>query len=132
MIKVIIAGSRTFNDYKLLAITCDFMLQNQTQVEIVSGGAKGADKLGELYAEENMYDMKRFEPDWSSNGVAAGYMRNKEMAFYADALIVFWDGYSKGSKHMIDIAKSAGLKVKVCEYKRNDKKGVSRDHIRGI
>ena len=116
MIKVIIAGSRTFSDYQLLAITCDFMLQNQDKVEIVSGGAKGADKLGELYAEENGYDMKRFEPDWSTNGVAAGYMRNKEMASYADALIVFWDGYSKGSKHMIDIAKSAGIKVKVCNY----------------
>ena len=116
MIKVIIAGSRTFSDYRLLATVCDHMLKNHEEVEIVSGGANGADKLGELYAEERGYEFRQFIPNWGRDGNAAGYMRNKLMALYADAVIVFWDGQSKGSGHMIDLARGRGLKVKVCNY----------------
>lgn len=116
MIKVIIAGSRGFNNYELLAKTCDHMLQNHEQVEIVSGGAPGADKLGELYAEQYRYDTKQIKADWATHGNAAGPIRNKEMASYGDALIAFWDGSSKGTLNMIQVAKSAGLKVRVCEY----------------
>ena len=116
MIKVIIAGSRTFSDYKLLATVCDHMLQNQEHVEIVSGKAKGADKLGELYAEDKGYEVKPFKAHWSQFGDAAGPIRNKAMAEYADALICFWDGQSKGSLNMIQVARSAGIMVKVCEY----------------
>lgn len=116
MIKVIIAGSRTFGDYGLLARVCDHMLQNQSEVEIVSGMAKGADKLGELYAEEKGYEVKDFYAHWSQYGDAAGPIRNKEMAGYADALIAFWNGSSRGTMHMIQIARSVGLKIKVCEY----------------
>jgi len=116
MIKVIIAGSRGFSDYELLARTCDHMLQNHSEIQVVSGGAKGADKLGELYAEEHGYEVNQFLADWSNLGNAAGYIRNKAMAEYADALIAFWDGESKGTWHMATIAFNAGLKMKVCEY----------------
>lgn len=118
MIKVIIAGSRTFSDYSLLATVCDHMLQNQDEVEIVSGGAKGADKLGELYAEERGYEVEEFPAFWSQFGASAGYMRNKQMAEYADALIAFWNGDTvrSGTYNMICTARSAGLKIKVCEY----------------
>lgn len=116
MIKVIIAGSRGFNDYQLLAKTCDHILQNQEDVEIVSGGARGADKLGELYAEQCGYDIRRFIPDWGGLGNSAGFLRNQQMASYADALIAFWDKSSQGTWHMITIAHNAGLKLKVCEY----------------
>jgi len=116
MIRVMIAGSRTFNDYKLLATTCDHMLQNHSDVEIVSGGAHGADKLGELYAEERGYEFRQFLPNWGRDGNAAGYMRNKLMVLYSDALIAFHDGESKGTGHTIDLAKGRGLKVKVCNY----------------
>jgi len=116
MFKVIIAGSRRFRDYNRLRMVCDYMLQNQKEIEIVSGTALGADKLGEKYAEERGYQIKRFVPDWSKYGRSGGYLRNKQMAEYADALIVFWDGKSKGSKHMIDIATEYGLKIKVCLF----------------
>ena len=119
MIKVIIAGSRTFNDYELLAKVCDHMLCNQDEVEIVSGKEpKGADKLGELYAEEKGYRITDFPAYWGEFGNAAGPMRNKQMAEYADALIAFWNGdtIKSGTYNMIQIAKSMELKVKVCEY----------------
>ena len=119
MIKVIIAGSRNFSDYGLLAKTCDHMLQNQEDVEIVSGKEpKGADKLGELYAEEKGYHIEEFKAHWSQFGDAAGPIRNKQMAEYADALICFWDGdtVKSGTYNMIQQARFAGLKIKVCEY----------------
>ena len=93
--KVIIAGGRTFNDYDLLCKFCNKALSLQTEIEIVSGTANGADKLGEKYANENGYSIKQFPADWDKYGKSAGYIRNEEMAKYADALIAFWDGKSK-------------------------------------
>jgi hypothetical protein len=115
MIKVIIAGGRTFNDYNLLCQICDKALSLQSEIEIVSGTANGADKLGEKYAEKKGYTIKRFPANWNM-GRSAGYKRNEEMAQYADALIAFWDGKSKGTKHMIDLANKYRLKIKVIIY----------------
>lgn len=115
--KIIIAGSRGFNDYELLKSTCDKILINQKDIEIVSGGAKGADALGERYAKERGYGIKLFLADWSL-GRKAGYLRNIKMSEYADALIAFWDGQSRGTKHMIDIANEKGLKVRTIKYKK--------------
>jgi len=112
-VKVIIAGSRNFMDYKTLCNVCDYMLQNQNEIEIVSGTAKGADELGERYAKDKGYGVKQFPADWDKYGKSAGYKRNEEMAKYADALIAFWDGHSKGTGHMIDLAKKHEIKVKV-------------------
>lgn len=114
--KVIIAGGRSFSDYNLLREVCDHMLQNQIEVEIVSGKARGADALGEKYAKEKGYTIKEFPADWEKYKKAAGYIRNKEMAKYADAAIVFWDGNSKGSKHMIELSQEYNLKIKVVNY----------------
>jgi hypothetical protein len=110
--RVIIAGSRDFKDYDTLCEICDFMLKNKLDVEIVSGTAKGADQLGEKYANERGYKLKKFPADWSL-GKSAGYIRNELMAKNADALIAFWDGKSKGTNHMINIAKKNNLKTKI-------------------
>lgn len=114
--RVIIAGSRGFSDYVYLYRVCSQILSKQKDIEIVSGGADGADKLGELFARDRGFRLKIFPADWVNLGKRAGYARNVEMAEYADALIAFWDGQSKGTKHMIDIAKRKGLKIRVLEY----------------
>jgi hypothetical protein len=114
--KIIIAGGRAFNDYNLLCQKCDKLLSLQVEIEIVSGTANGADKLGERYANKKGYPVKKFPANWEKYGKSAGYKRNEEMAKYADALIAFWDGKSKGTKHMIDLAKRYDLKVKVVTY----------------
>lgn len=113
---VIIAGGRDFKDYNLLKETCAKALANKSKIEIVSGTAEGADKLGEQYALLRGFQIKRFPADWKVYGKAAGYKRNEEMALYADALIAFWDGKSRGTAHMINLAKEHGLKVKVVKY----------------
>lgn len=114
--KVIIAGSRTFDNYELLCQKCDRLLSLRPEVEIVSGTAKGADLLGEQYARERGYPIKQFPADWNQYGKSAGYKRNQQMAEYADGLIAFWDGKSKGTKHMIDLARTNNLKVKIVYY----------------
>ena len=114
--KVIIAGSRGFNNYEQLKHVCNYMLRNKENIQIVSGGARGADKLGERYANYYGYSIKQFIPDWDKFGKSAGYIRNSEMADYADALIAFWDGQSKGTEHMINLAKQGNLKVKISYY----------------
>lgn len=118
MIKVIIAGTRDFNDYALLKKDVDYFLQdfNPSKIEIVSGNARGADKLGERYAKEHNLPVKLFPANWDKYGKRAGYLRNQEMANYSDMLIAFWDEKSKGTKHMIDIAKKQGLTVIVVGY----------------
>lgn len=114
--KVIIAGSRNFNDYKKLCKICDHLLQFQSEIEIVSGTAKGADRLGEQYAKERGYAIKQFPADWNNYGKAAGPKRNQQMAEYADALVAFWDGKSRGTKNMIELANEANLKIRVFKY----------------
>lgn len=110
--RVIIAGSRSFNDYsRLISAIKDSELHI---TEIVSGGAKGADKLGEEWADMYHIPIKQFIPDWYNLGKAAGMIRNKEMAEYGDSAIVFWDGQSKGSKNMIEQMQNLGKPVLVC------------------
>jgi len=114
--KIIIAGSRDFNDYEMLREKSSHLIQNLESVEIVSGTANGADKLGERFAKEFSLPLKQFPAKWSEYGKSAGYKRNEEMAQYADALIAFWNGNSKGTKHMIDLAEKYNLKIRIIKY----------------
>jgi hypothetical protein len=116
--RLIIAGGRGFSDYALLQKKVDVMLSAKRfshHIEIVSGKAKGADTLGEQYAKANGFAVKDFPANWSK-GKSAGFERNKEMAEYADACICFWDGRSKGTKHMIDLANAQNIPVRIIPY----------------
>lgn len=119
--KVIIAGSRDFDDYKALCSYADKMLSQKAQdgpIVIVSGGCEGADLLGERYARERGHRIEPHGAEWKKYGRYAGPKRNKEMALCSHALIAFWDGKSKGTKNMIDEARAAGLPVRVYQYKK--------------
>lgn len=116
MFKLIVAGSRDFNDYAFLKQKLEYLLQNvNDEIEIVSGKAKGADSLGEQFAKEKGYKIKEFPADWNKHGKAAGPIRNGEMGRYGDACVVFWKNRSRGSQNMIDVAKLNNLNVRVYE-----------------
>lgn len=116
MIKVVVAGSRSFNDYDLLKTSLDLFLQHYDSVTIISGHAYGADKLGERYASQKGYEVELFIPNWDLYGKRAGYLRNEDMAKNGDVLVAFWDGKSKGTQHMINLAKKHELKIWVVNY----------------
>ena len=117
MFKVIVAGGRDFINYELLKTKLDKILSNiSDEIIIVSGKARGADSLGERYARENNYKIAEFPAQWDKFGKRAGYIRNEEMAKYADACVCFWDYQSKGTKHMINLAKAYSLKLRGVKY----------------
>lgn len=107
--KTIIAGSRGVTRLDQVVIATRDSGFDIT--EVVSGGARGVDKLGETWARETSKMMRRFPAEWDRYGKSAGYRRNEVMADYAEALVAIWDGKSRGTKHMIDIAKREGLQV---------------------
>lgn len=116
--RIIIAGGRNFKDYELLKHECDKIIStyNIKNPEIISGNAKGADLLGEKYADENNLTVHHFLPNWFKYGRSAGIRRNKQMAENSDMLIAFWDGKSKGTKNMINQAELVGLIIHVVEF----------------
>lgn len=116
--KLIIAGSRTFNDYALLTKSvAEFLCElNDPFPTIVSGTASGADKLGEKYAKERGLNLICMPADWNTHGKSAGYKRNEAMALISGACIVFWDGTSRGTQHMINLANEYYLKLKIIKY----------------
>ena len=99
--KLIIAGSRTLKDTGLIDAAVDHYHLWDKISEIVSGGARGIDQAAIEYASEANSPCKVFPADWEQYGKSAGYIRNVEMATYADALLAIWDGHSKGTLHMI-------------------------------
>ena len=125
--KLIVAGTRSFNDYELLSsiLAALFMKRRCWTIdwneEIVSGGAPGADTLAVRYATEADMPFKVFPADWKKYGRSAGPRRNRQMAEYADAAIVFWDGKSRGTQNMIQQMRKLGKPVEVVIYPKGDR-----------
>jgi len=118
--RVVVAGGRHFSDFTKLTLALDSALAAKKlthNIVIVSGKARGADSLGEKYAKLRGYDVHEYPADWDKFGKSAGYKRNKQMASNSDASVVFWDGKSVGTKHMINLTKQVGNPIKVCYYK---------------
>ena len=118
MFKLIVAGSRSFADFDRLSADLDYLLSKKSpdEVEIVSGGAAGADALAERYARARGLAFRAFPADWRRWGKFAGPIRNRQMADYGSAAVVYWDGRSRGSADMISSASAAGLRVVVRRF----------------
>lgn len=111
--KVAVIGSRTFNDYEEVKRT----LSTIKISTLISGGAKGADSLGERYANENNIPKTIFLPDWEKHGKAAGMIRNTDIINECELVVAFWDKSSKGTKDSIDKANKLGKKVLIITFK---------------
>lgn len=107
-----IVGSRSFFNYDLLEEVITTTLKNDlSNTIIVSGGAKGADALAEIFADN--YKLKKwiFKPDWEKYKKSAGFIRNSEIVDNSDIIFAFWDGKSKGTNHTINLAKKKNKEV---------------------
>ena len=114
--RYIVAGGRDFADYERLHEVCN-RLTGVGDV-IMSGGARGADALGEKYAlsQPEIVNLETYPADWDKYKKAAGYIRNHQMSLEADGLIAFWDGKSPGTKNMVEEAHKARLETHVYYY----------------
>lgn len=116
--RTIIAGSRKCLDYSV--VLCAIEESKFEITSVLSGGAKGVDTLAIRYAKRNNKPYRIINAKWEHEGKAAGYLRNARMAAVADALIAVWDGKSRGTKNMIDIARRKGLQVFIWRYEDGD------------
>lgn len=108
--KVIIAGSRQIEDYDALKALIDST--EWTIEEVVSGGCRGVDMMGERWAKDQGIPVRPFVADWARLGREAGELRNRDMAHYADGLILLWDAKSPGASCMLREAAKAGIPVR--------------------
>ena len=108
---VLIAGCRDYNNYaeaKRYINRCIAEIRKRYKITVISGGARGTDNLGELYAIENGFDVKKYLPDWERSGKSAGPLRNKIMVDKADFIICFWNGKSRGTASTVKYAIKTG------------------------
>ena len=84
---------------------------------IVSGGAKGVDTCAREYAQAHNIPLTEFLPDYTRYGKSAPLKRNLEIIAYADLVLAFWDGKSRGTKYVIDNCKKQGVSIRVYLYK---------------
>lgn len=117
--KAAIVGSRTFNNYKRVKLALAPYVDNIHM--IVSGGAQGADKLGERYAEEFNIHKLIFKPDWKTFGKRAGFIRNEQIIRAADIVFAFWDGVSRGTQNSIEWAKKMGKPLVISKFRSKQK-----------
>ena len=118
--RIIVAGSRTFADYDRLAKALDKLTDgwDRKEMTLISGHAKGADKLGEQWAEERRIMREIHHPDYQKHGEKlAPIIRNTEMVKSgADLAVVCWDGESKGTFDLMTKAKKAGIRVVLVRF----------------
>lgn len=117
--KLIIAGGRDFKDYDQLAYTVMALATTvyaDMEISIVSGMARGADALGYMFAHRNNVKVYEFPAQWDRFGKQAGFRRNTEMGNFADGLLCFWDGESKGTQHMIQYMGQLNKPVYITRY----------------
>lgn len=110
--RIIVAGSRdvTENEVRTALYACEWI---GFVSAVISGTARGADTFGERWAQENSIDVIRFPADWEKYGKRAGPIRNEVMAKNAEGLVAVWDGKSRGTRSMIDLAAKYGLRIMV-------------------
>ena len=107
--KVLICGSRNITDLALVSQAVSH--SGIIPTHIISGGARGIDRLAYAYAVSRGIGFTEYPADWDRYGKRAGFIRNYAMVGAADAVIAVWDGTSPGTKHSIEFARSCGKPV---------------------
>jgi hypothetical protein len=107
--RLAIVGSRSIQDKELIY----FYASKYNPDVVLCGGARGPDLLGSYWAKDNLIPVEYFIPKWEEIGKSAGILRNKQMSDSATHILAFWDGKSKGTKHMIEYSRMNNKAVEV-------------------
>lgn len=122
--RLIICGGRDFSDYDLFTEKLNRLMAYYENILIISGHASGADTFAEQYAGEHNIPIKVFRAEWKKYGRAAGPIRNRSMLEFAKegtpVVAAFWDGKSRGTGNMINMAKTAGVECHIYNYEHDD------------
>jgi len=109
--KVLICGGRDFDNRDVLFTTLDDLNLRFCFSCVITGGAKGADRLAHLWAAKNHLDAKVYPANWERHGKMAGILRNREMLKEEspDLIVAFPGG--RGTEDMVKIGRKAGVEV---------------------
>ena len=124
MFSLAVVGSRSFHDYQSMEYEINRIFRKKRQEQenafmIVSGGARGADRLAKQYVDEYPYDdlfYREYKPDWEKYGKKAGILRNYDIVNDAHMVLAFWNGESKGTKHTIGYTKDKRIRLRVVRF----------------
>lgn len=108
--KVAIVGSRDFPSQQKVI---DYVNQLSAHAQIISGGARGVDTWAEQAARKRGLNVTVFPAEWDRHGKVAGFLRNHDIVKYADRVVAFWDGKSRGTQHTMSLAKINGKPLEV-------------------
>ena len=116
VMKLAIIGSRNFTDQSRFDVwMTDVVELWGMPTEVVSGGARGADTLGERWAKKNNIPTSIFRPDWIKYGKAAGPIRNRDIIAQATHVVAFPSRRGRGTQHSIGLTRK-DLKKKLQVY----------------
>lgn len=128
--RVLVCGSRTWTNREMLRRQLDRLVDQCTDniLAVIHGCAQGADLLAKEWATDvaGIYTVNvalmEFPANWRIHGKSAGFIRNQQMLTEGkpDLVLAFWDGKSRGTKHMIDLAKKAGVRVEIIQENMTD------------
>ena len=116
---LIIAGGRDFNDRELMLDRVKELERLGVITEhttLICGMARGADLMGHSIFKQAGLAIEEMPADWNRLGKRAGFIRNQDMGRLADVALIFWDGQSRGTKHMIEVMESLGKTVYLVRY----------------
>jgi len=112
--RVAIVGSRGYSRSDKVR---EYVLALPSDTVVVSGGAAGVDSVAEITARKAGLKVDIYLPNWATLGRSAGFQRNVTIVENCDRVVAFWDGYSKGTSHTINLAHMAGKEVTIIREK---------------
>ena len=113
--RVLVCGSRNWASHRAIYDALMKLHVEKKILYVIEGEARGADTIARVSAENLGIPVLRFPADWNKHGKAAGFIRNQQMLDEGkpDLVLAFWDGLSRGTKNMIELAKKAGVPVEI-------------------
>lgn len=116
-LRIAIVGSRDYPDLTHIIRYIDTLPPNAM---LISGGARGVDRVAEQYAKQRSLMTLIYNADWNMHGKSAGMIRNQQIVDAADKIVAFWDGVSRGTADTIAKAQKAGKAIEVYVARRVD------------